>query len=115
MHPPRFYASRACDRGLQRISGIGWKIKQKGQDKKDAKNTFSMIKKNTIQVMVGNIAVGGGAPVVIQSMTNTDSSNREATVSQILDLWKAGSEIVRITVNDEASASQVPDIKKASF
>ena len=72
-----------------------------------------MIKKNTIQVMVGNIAVGGGAPVVIQSMTNTDSSNREATVSQILDLWKAGSEIVRITVNDEASASQVPDIKKA--
>ena len=71
-----------------------------------------MIKKNTTQVMVGNIAVGGGAPVVIQSMTNTDTSDKKETVSQILDLWKAGSEIVRITVNDEASAAQVPDIKK---
>ena len=71
-----------------------------------------MIKKNTTQVMVGNIAVGGGAPVVIQSMTNTDSSNRKATVDQILELWKAGSEIVRITVNDEASAVVVSDIKK---
>ena len=71
-----------------------------------------MIKKNTTQVMVGNIAVGGGAPVVIQSMTNTGTSNKKETVSQILDLWKAGSEIVRITVNDEASAAQVPDIKK---
>ena len=71
-----------------------------------------MIKKNTTQVMVGNIAVGGGAPVVIQSMTNTDTSDKRETVSQILDLWKAGSEIVRITVNDEASAAQVPNIKK---
>jgi (E)-4-hydroxy-3-methylbut-2-enyl-diphosphate synthase len=71
-----------------------------------------MIKKNTTQVMVGNIAVGGGAPVVVQSMTNTDSSNRKATVDQILELWKAGSEIVRITVNDEASAAAVSDIKK---
>ena len=72
-----------------------------------------MIKKNTTQVMVGNIAVGGGAPVVIQSMTNTDTSDQKETVSQILELWKAGSEIVRITVNDEASAAQVPNIKKA--
>ena len=71
-----------------------------------------MIKKNTTQVMVGNIAVGGGAPIVVQSMTNTDSSNRKATVDQILELWKAGSEIVRITVNDEASAAAVSDIKK---
>ncbi|MFL3023626.1 MAG: flavodoxin-dependent (E)-4-hydroxy-3-methylbut-2-enyl-diphosphate synthase [Methylophilaceae bacterium] len=71
-----------------------------------------MIKKNTTQVMVGNIAVGGGAPVVIQSMTNTDTSDKRETVSQILDLWKAGSEIVRITVNDEASAAKVPYIKK---
>ena len=72
-----------------------------------------MIKKNTTQVMVGNIAIGGGAPVVIQSMTNTNSSDRKETVSQILELWKAGSEIVRITVNDEASAAQVTNIKKA--
>ena len=72
-----------------------------------------MIKKNKTQVMVGNIAVGGGAPVVIQSMTNTNTANREATVNQIIELWQAGSEIVRITVNDEESAAQVADIKKA--
>ncbi len=71
-----------------------------------------MIKKNTIQVKVGQIAVGGGAPIVIQSMTNTDTSNRKETVNQIYELWKAGSEIVRITVNDEESAKQVPCIKK---
>ena len=71
-----------------------------------------MIKKNTIQVKVGQIGVGGGAPIVIQSMTNTDTSNRKETVNQIYELWKAGSEIVRITVNDEESAKQVPYIKK---
>ena len=70
-----------------------------------------MIKKNTTQVMVGGIAVGGGAPVVVQSMTNTDTANRVETVKQVFDLWKAGSEIVRITVNDERSASQVSGIK----
>ena len=72
-----------------------------------------MIKKNTTQVIVGDVAVGGGAPVVIQSMTNTNTADRKATVTQILELWQAGSELVRITVNDEASAAQVTDIKKA--
>ena len=72
-----------------------------------------MIKKNTTQVIVGGVAIGGGAPVVIQSMTNTNTADRKATVTQILELWQAGSELVRITVNDEASAAQVTDIKKA--
>ena len=71
-----------------------------------------MIKKNTYQVEVGNIFIGGGAPIVIQSMTNTDTADRSSTVSQIIDLWKAGSEIVRITVNNEDSAKQVENIKK---
>jgi len=71
-----------------------------------------MIKKNTIQVMVGNIAVGGGAPIVIQSMTNTHTFNKKETVAQILELWRAGSEVVRVTVNDESSAKAVSDIKK---
>jgi len=70
-----------------------------------------MIKKNTVQVMVGNVAVGGGAPIVVQSMTNTDTANHTVTTKQIFDLWKAGSEIVRITVNDEDSAKQVSRIK----
>ena len=72
-----------------------------------------MIKKNTTQVIVGGVAIGGGAPVVIQSMTNTNTADRKATVTQILELWQAGSELVRITVNDEESAAQVADIKKA--
>jgi len=70
-----------------------------------------MIKKNTTQVIVGGVAVGGGAPVVVQSMTNTDTANRAETVNQVFDLWKAGSEIVRITVNDESSAKEVAGIK----
>ncbi|MDC0876713.1 flavodoxin-dependent (E)-4-hydroxy-3-methylbut-2-enyl-diphosphate synthase [Methylophilaceae bacterium] len=72
-----------------------------------------MIKKNTTQVIVGGVAIGGGAPVVIQSMTNTNTADRKATVTQILELWQAGSELVRVTVNDESSAAQVADIKKA--
>lgn len=56
--------------------------------------------------------VGGQAPVVIQSMTNTDTADVESTVTQVLDLWKAGSEMVRITVNNELSAKAVPEIKK---
>ena len=63
--------------------------------------------------MVGGVAVGGGAPIVIQSMTNTNTADRKATVTQILELWQAGSELVRITVNDGESAAQVADIKKA--
>lgn len=56
--------------------------------------------------------VGGQAPVVIQSMTNTDTADVESTVTQVLDLWKAGSEMIRITVNNELSAKAVPEIKK---
>ena len=72
-----------------------------------------MIKRNTYQVQVGKIFVGGGAPIAIQSMTNTDTADTTKTVNQILDLWKAGSEIVRITVNNEESAKEVETIKKS--
>jgi (E)-4-hydroxy-3-methylbut-2-enyl-diphosphate synthase len=72
-----------------------------------------MIKKNTHQVRVGDIFIGGGAPIVIQSMTNTNTADRKATVRQIIDLWRAGSEIVRITVNNDESAKQISDIKKS--
>ena len=69
-----------------------------------------LIKKPTHQVMVGSVFVGGGAPVVVQSMTNTDTADVEKTTEQIFDLWKAGSEIVRVTVNNEASADAIPKI-----
>ena len=60
---------------------------------------------------IGDISVGGQHPVVIQSMTNTDTVDIEATVKQVFELWKAGSEIVRITVNSEDAAKSVAAIK----
>jgi len=62
------------------------------------------------QVMVGPIAIGGGAPVAVQSMTNTDTADVAATVAQTAALARAGSELVRITVNNEAAAAVVPAI-----
>ena len=60
---------------------------------------------------VGDISVGGQHPVVIQSMTNTDTADIDATAKQVFELWKAGSEIVRITVNSEDAAKSVASIK----
>ena len=65
---------------------------------------------HTTAVHIGQIQVGGDAPVVVQSMTNTDTANAEATVQQIVQLAKAGSELVRITVNSDEAAKQVPVI-----
>ncbi|MGD8747256.1 MAG: flavodoxin-dependent (E)-4-hydroxy-3-methylbut-2-enyl-diphosphate synthase [Balneolaceae bacterium] len=74
---------------------------------------MSQIKRReSIQVMVGNVAVGGGAPIVVQSMTNTDTADVDSTVEQIKYLHKAGSEIVRITVNNDEAAKAVPQIKE---
>jgi (E)-4-hydroxy-3-methylbut-2-enyl-diphosphate synthase len=64
------------------------------------------------QVQVGKVAIGGGAPVVVQSMTNTDTADAEATARQVLDLWRAGSELVRITVNSPEAAAQVARIRE---
>lgn len=68
-------------------------------------------RKITHQVQIGDIKVGGGAPIVVQSMTNTDTADIKATVNQIMELSKAGSEIVRITVNSEDAAKAVPEIR----
>src|ERR1041384_1488014 len=65
----------------------------------------------TTQVMVGNVAVGGGAPIVVQSMTNTDTADVAGTVDQVAALSRAGSELVRITVDREEAASAVPHIR----
>ena len=71
-----------------------------------------MIKRNTNQVQVGGVFIGGGAPIVVQSMTNTDTADRIKTINQVIELWQAGSEMVRITVNNEEAAKQVEVIKK---
>lgn len=62
--------------------------------------------------MVGHVPVGGDAPVVIQSMTNTDTADAAATVAQVLELARAGSEVVRITVNSPEAAAQVATIRQ---
>jgi len=66
----------------------------------------------TVGVKVGKIQVGGGAPVVVQSMTNTDTVDIASTAQQCLELAQAGSELVRITVNIPEAAAAVPEIKK---
>ena len=63
------------------------------------------------QIMVGGVAVGGGAPVSIQSMCNTATENVEATVQQILRLEQAGCEIIRVAVPTEEAARAIPAIK----
>jgi (E)-4-hydroxy-3-methylbut-2-enyl-diphosphate synthase len=66
----------------------------------------------TIAVKVGNVTVGGGAPVVVQSMTNTDTADVDATARQVAALARAGSEMVRITVDRDEAAAAVPHIKE---
>src|SRR5690349_812644 len=65
----------------------------------------------TVPVDVGGVIVGGGAPIVVQSMTNTDTADVEATAKQVAALARAGSEIVRITVDRDEAAAAVPHIK----
>src|SRR6201992_2280587 len=66
----------------------------------------------TTQVKVGNVTVGGGAPIVVQSMTNTDTANVDSTVAQVAALARAGSEMVRITVDRDEAAAAVPHIRE---
>jgi (E)-4-hydroxy-3-methylbut-2-enyl-diphosphate synthase len=75
-------------------------------------NALRHPRKKTYGVRVGNITVGGGAPIVVQSMTNTDTADVETTLEQTLELAEAGSEIVRWTVNVPEAAAAVPVIKK---
>ncbi len=70
-----------------------------------------MVHGSRITVKVGDVVIGGGNPVVVQSMTNTDTGDAIRTASQIGELAGAGSELVRITVNDEAAAAAIPRIK----
>jgi (E)-4-hydroxy-3-methylbut-2-enyl-diphosphate synthase len=66
----------------------------------------------TVGVRVGRVPVGGGAPVVVQSMSNTDTADVASTVQQALELAEAGSELVRVTVNVDEAAQAVPEIRK---
>jgi (E)-4-hydroxy-3-methylbut-2-enyl-diphosphate synthase len=66
--------------------------------------------RHTVAVQVGNVTIGGNAPVVVQSMTNTDTADITATVQQVRELAQAGSELVRVTINSDDAARAVPAI-----
>lgn len=73
---------------------------------------MEMIKRRPSQrVIIGNVMLGGGAPIVVQSMTNTDTADAQSTVKQVFELAKAGSELARITVNTPEAAAQVANIR----
>ncbi|MFZ1907694.1 MAG: flavodoxin-dependent (E)-4-hydroxy-3-methylbut-2-enyl-diphosphate synthase [Burkholderiales bacterium] len=74
--------------------------------------TATAKRRHSRQVRIGGVAVGGGAPIVVQSMTNTDTADAEATVEQVYALAQAGSELVRITVNSPEAAAQVASIRR---
>jgi len=74
--------------------------------------THPIQRHRTVPVRVGHVTVGGDAPVVVQSMTNTDTADVASTIEQVAALARAGSELVRITVNNEASARAVPAIRE---
>ena len=65
----------------------------------------------SVRVRIGTVTVGGAAPIVVQSMTNTDTADVEATARQVRELAEAGSELVRVTVNNDESAAAVPLIR----
>jgi (E)-4-hydroxy-3-methylbut-2-enyl-diphosphate synthase len=75
-------------------------------------NSISAKRRNTRQVRVGKVFIGGSAPIVVQSMTNTDTVDIDATVKQVAALAKAGSELVRITVNSPEAAAAVAPIRE---
>jgi (E)-4-hydroxy-3-methylbut-2-enyl-diphosphate synthase len=74
---------------------------------------FSISRRPTRRIRVGRVPIGGGAPIAVQSMTNTDTRDTEATTAQILRLEQAGCEIIRVAVLDEAAVRAIPVIQKA--
>jgi (E)-4-hydroxy-3-methylbut-2-enyl-diphosphate synthase len=73
---------------------------------------MSFQRRKTLQVRVGGVAIGGASPIAVQSMTNTDTADIEATTRQVRELARAGSELVRITVNSAEAAAAVPQIRE---
>ena len=71
-----------------------------------------IIRRKTVTTWVGNVPVGSDHPIVVQSMTNTDTADAEATAQQVAQLQRAGSEIVRVTVNNKEAAKAVPEIQE---
>jgi (E)-4-hydroxy-3-methylbut-2-enyl-diphosphate synthase len=71
-----------------------------------------LARRKSVAVAIGGVRVGGSAPIVVQSMTNTDTADIEATVAQVASLARAGSELVRVTINNDAAAAAAPKIRE---
>src|SRR5829696_6366439 len=96
----------AADFGRAAAGLHWWRSRNRAADKK----MHSMQRRRTVTVNVGGVPVGSAHPVVVQSMTNTDTADVEGTVRQVAALWRAGSQIVRVTVNNDEAARAVPYI-----
>ena len=72
----------------------------------------ALVRRNSVAVRVGKMVIGGDAPIVVQSMTNTDTADAEGTAAQVAALARAGSEIVRVTVDRPEAAAAVPRIRE---
>jgi (E)-4-hydroxy-3-methylbut-2-enyl-diphosphate synthase len=80
--------------------------------KGEGEDCYPLIRRKTKQITVGDVAIGGGAPIVVQSMTKTDTRNIQATLRQIRRLEKAGCEIVRLAIPDEEAAAAFGEIRR---
>src|SRR5204862_4524760 len=94
-------------------SAAGARVRERGLPDATMSYSMSLVKLHrTVGVRVGDVQVGGGAPIVVQSMTLTDTADARATADQCIDLAAAGSEMVRVTVNLPEAAAAVPEIKQ---
>ena len=75
------------------------------------RNLRTMARRKSVAVRIGGVKVGGDAPIIVQSMTNTDTADVETTAAQVAELARAGSELVRITVDRDEAAKAVPRIR----
>ncbi|MFB3149227.1 MAG: flavodoxin-dependent (E)-4-hydroxy-3-methylbut-2-enyl-diphosphate synthase, partial [Alphaproteobacteria bacterium] len=76
-----------------------------------SEQSASLPRRESVGVTIGDVTIGGGAPIVVQSMTNTDTADAEGTAAQVAALARAGSELVRITVDRDEAAKAVPRIR----
>jgi len=106
------YSLRGCDSNLT-VSHSVFKLGTLFTSERLTIEVMAEIRRRqTIVTQVGRVAVGSGHPIVVQSMTNTDTANVCTTVQQVADLARAGSELVRVTVNTHEAAAAVPEIVK---
>src|SRR5215216_1033229 len=101
------------DSGMRRISSPSGTPRKRGGQTRFRGYICPMpciTRRQTVTATIGDVPLGSGHPIVVQSMTNTDTADVAATVQQVADLANAGSELVRVTVNNEESAVAVPEI-----